>query len=145
MKLSLPFHLPVLALFCAVLFSSCKFGKAYTYDIRLERPAYSKDLRFENDSLAISFKFHTSYIEFELYNKLDEAVKINWRDLTLSIDGDTKIAVPSYAYSSLAAPRSTIRDRIRSFNQDGFSNPPGLTPNAYQNIYPIRDNNWEPY
>jgi hypothetical protein len=130
-----------------VLFSSCKFGKVYTYDIRLERPAYSKDLRFENDSLAISFKFHPTYIEFDLYNKLDEALKINWRDLSLSIDGDTKIAVPSYyAYTNrLVAPRSTIKELIKSFNKEGFSSPPGMYPEGYLNTYPIRDNRWEPY
>lgn len=151
MKQSLRYNLLLFVPLCAVLFSSCTFGKLYNYDIRLERPAYSQDLRFENDSLAISFKFHTYYIEFELYNKLDEALKINWKDLSLSIDGDTKIAVPSYAYTSgftgnalsMVAPRSTIKDIIRSYNKDGFSNPPGMGPQGHQNTFPIRDNNRE--
>lgn len=144
MKLSLPYTLLVLALFFTIMFSSCKFGKAYTYDIRLERPAYSQDLKFENDSLSISFKFHTTDIEFELYNKLDDALKINWRDLSVAIDGDTKIAVPYYAYK-MVAPRSTTKGIIKSYNKECFSTPPGLGADSYLNMYPIRDNNWKPY
>jgi hypothetical protein len=152
MKLFLPNTFFVLVSFCTVVFSSCTFGKVYTYDIRLERPASSQDLRFENDSLSISFKFYPTFIEFELYNKLDEALKINWKDVSLSINGDTKIAVPSYTYTggftgnalSMVAPRSTIRDIISSFNKDGFSNPPGIGPQGHLNTYPVRDNNWGP-
>jgi hypothetical protein len=152
MKLSLPFHLPVLALICTVLFSSCKFGKAYTYDIWLERPAHSQDLRYENDSLAISFRFHPSDIEFELYNKLDDALKINWKEISVSINGDTKRVIPSYAYTVgfpgkepaiMVAPKSKIKDMIRTTDKVGYSDTSKAVSEL--NTYPIFDQNWAPY
>lgn len=138
----------LLTLFAATL-SSCKFGNAYTYDLRLERPVQSQDLKFEDDSIAISFALNTDNIGFKLLNKLDDAIKVNWKDISVSIDGRTKVVVPSSAYTTgfpgrettiMVAPRSTIVDIIRTTNKYGYSYTPGSAPTAIVHTYPVRDN-----
>lgn len=83
----------------------------------------SQNLQFENDTISISFAFNYDHIDFQLYNKLDEAIKINWKELSVSIDGDTKRVIPSNAYfvgfpgkepTIMVAPRSKVSDIIRT-------------------------------
>jgi hypothetical protein len=134
----------LLTLFVATL-SSCKFGQVYTYDIRLERPVQSQHLNFENDTISISFAFGEDDIQFELYNKLDDALKINWRDISASINGETKIiSALGYPRALLIAPRSKIRDYLKIYDRSGYSDT-GVAPIGMLYTYPIRDNNWEPY
>jgi hypothetical protein len=134
----------LLTLFLATL-SSCKFGQVYTYDVRLERPVQSQHLYYENDTLSISFVFGTDDISFELYNKLDDAIKINWRDLSASINGDTKIiSSVGYQRAILIAPRSKTIDYLKIYDRSGYVDT-GAAPIGTLNTYPKRDNNWEPY
>src|ERR1044072_8249481 len=91
-------HLLLFFSLCTIMLSSCVVGTVYTYDIRLEHPVQSKNLQFENDTMAITFVFEPEYIYFNLYNKLDDAIKINWKDISVSIDGETKRVIPAYAY-----------------------------------------------
>jgi hypothetical protein len=129
--------------------SSCKFGNVYTYDLRLERPVQSKNLQFENDTLSITFALNTNNIGFKLLNKLDDAIKINWKDISVSIDGRTKVVVPSSAYTTgfpgkettiMVAPRSTIVDIIKTTNKYGYSYTPCSGITAAVHTYPVRDN-----
>lgn len=50
----------------------------------------SDKLFYENDSLSISFSFKPKYIEFELYNKLEEGIRINWDEVSIAINGKAK-------------------------------------------------------
>lgn len=50
----------------------------------------SDKLYYENDSFSISFSFKPKYIEFELYNKLEEGIRINWDELSVAINGKAK-------------------------------------------------------
>jgi hypothetical protein len=123
-------------------------AQQYTYDIRLERPAPSQNLQFENDTISISFAFNYDYIEFELYNKLDDAIKINWKDISVSIDGDTKRVIHSNAYivgwpgkepTIMVAPRSKINDVIRTSDKSGLLDSTFSVNRATLNTYPDRD------
>jgi hypothetical protein len=151
MKLILPTNfsfIVLLTLFAATL-SSCEFGNVYTYDLRLERPVQSQNLQFENDTISISFALNYDNIGFKLFNKLDDAIKINWKDISVSIDGETKVVVPSAAYTTgfpgkettiMVAPRSTVTDIIQTTNKWGYSYTPGVGPTAAVHTYPVRDN-----
>lgn len=151
MKLIQPTNVSFIALLTllATTLSSCKFGQVYTYDVRLEQPVQSEDLKFENDSVAISFALNADNIGLKLLNKLNDAIKINWKDVSVSIDGRTKVVVPSSAYTTgfpgrettiMVAPRSTIVDVIRTTDKYGYSYTPGSVPIVAVHTYPVRDN-----
>jgi hypothetical protein len=135
-------------LLCVVTFFSCTVAHQYTYDIRLERPTPSQNLQFENDTISISFAFNYDYIDFELYNKLDDAIKINWKDLSVSIDGETKRVIPSNAYfagfpgkeqSIMVAPTSKIKDIIRTSDRTGIWDSTSSIQKTILNTFPDRD------
>lgn len=137
---------------CTVFLSSCVIGTVYTYDIRLERPVQSKNLQFENDTMSINFVFEPEHIYFNLFNKLDDAIKINWKDISVSIDGETKRVIPSYSYnvgfpgkeqSVTVAPRSKIGDVIRTTDKLGYDDTSRL-PTGRLNMYPQSDGNHPP-
>lgn len=135
-------------LLCAVTLFSCTTAHRYTYDIRLERPAPSQNLQFENDTISISFTFNYDCIDFELFNKLDDAIKINWKDLSVSIDGETQRVIPSNAYfvgfpgkelAIMVAPRSRIKDIIRTSDKTGLWDSTSSIQKATLNTFPDRD------
>lgn len=147
MKIIRPINFSFILLisFCVVLLTSCVYNQQYTYDIRLERPVQSKILQFENDTMSISFVFGTDDIEFELYNKLDEAIKINGRDLSASVNGNTKTILSSaYQRPAMIAPRSKTKVYLKIYDGQGQVDSTG-TPTGKLNTYPTKDNNWEPY
>jgi hypothetical protein len=151
MKLIRPTNYLIISL-CILLtatLSSCKFGNVYTYDLRLTQPVQSQDLRFENDSIIISFALNSDNIGFKLFNKLNEAIKINWKEISVSIDGQTKVVVPSTAYTTgfpgkettiMVAPRSTIVDMIQTTNKYSYIYTAGSAPIVPVHTYPVRDN-----
>lgn len=134
-----------IALFTATL-SSCEFGNIYTYDLKLERPIQSQNLQYENDTFSISFALNYDNIEFKLFNKLDEAIKINRKDISVSIDGDTKIVFPAGEYSlgfpapTMVAPRSAIKDVIVTTDKGGYTYAPNSSNSSNVHTYPDRDN-----
>lgn len=135
-------------LLCVVTLFSCTTAQQYTYDIRLERPAPSQNLQFENDTISILFAFNYDHIDFQLYNKLDDAMKINWKDLSVSIDGETKRVIPSNAYfvgfpgkelAIMVAPRSKITDVIRTSDKTSQWDSASSIQRAALNTFPDRD------
>lgn len=145
MKLIRPtvFSFILLLTFLAATLSSCKFGQVYTYDVRLERPTRSQNLSFENDTFSIAFTFGIDNISFQLYNKLDDAIRINWKDISASIDGDTKRVIRSMEPAIMVAPKSKITDYIQTADKVYSDTGTAQLPLALHR-YPIRDNNWEP-
>jgi hypothetical protein len=119
MKLIRPINFSFILLisFFVALLSSCAYNQQYTYDIRLERPIQSNNLLFENDTMSISFVFGTDVIGLELYNKLDDAIKINGRDLSASVNGDTKtIWSSAYKRPAMIAPRSKTKIYLQIYD-----------------------------
>lgn len=138
------FSFTLLISFCIVLLSSCAYNQQYTYDIRLERPVQSNSLLFENDTMSVSFAFGMYDIVVELYNKLDDAIKINGRDLTASVNGTTKtIWSSAYKRPAMITPRSKTKIHLQIY--DGMDIDSAGNPSGKLNTYPDTDNNWEPY
>jgi hypothetical protein len=94
--------------------------------------------------MSISFVFGTDNIGIEVYNKLDEAIKINGRDLSASVNGNTKtIWSSAYQRPSMIVPRS--KTTVYLSIHDGSGRDSTGMPTGTLNTYPTKDNNWEPY
>jgi len=75
-------------LFIASVLASCA-GKVYTYSVEMTHPTYSKQLFYENDTFSIAFQLQPKWIEFTIYNKSTDGIKINWDEVSFSVDGKT--------------------------------------------------------
>jgi hypothetical protein len=53
----------------------------------LERPQKSNALLYENDTKSISFDFTEKWINFKMYNKIEDGIRVNWDELSMSING----------------------------------------------------------
>lgn len=73
-------------LIVAFILASCT-TRAYTYKILLERPQKSNALLYENDTMSISFDFTEKWINFKMYNKIEDGIRVNWDELSMSING----------------------------------------------------------
>lgn len=81
MKLLIPFF--------TILFVSCA-PQQLAYKFQLNQPAPSKSLYYENDSMSIDFAFNPTELQFTLNNKMNDGLKINWDEVSLSLDGKAK-------------------------------------------------------
>lgn len=84
MRKLIPFSLILFVLF------SCTPTRYYHYNIKLEKPVESSRLYYENDTLSVSFSFNPKYIEFEVYNKLEDGIRINWDEVSVSFNGKAR-------------------------------------------------------
>jgi hypothetical protein len=50
-------------------------------------PKPSEKPRYENDTLSFSVDVRTDGIAFEIYNKTDEGIKIEWDEVSISLNG----------------------------------------------------------
>ena len=76
----------------ALLFQSCS-SKYLLYDFKMTHPEQSKTLFHENDKFSISFDIQKNMIEVNILNKLTEGIRINWDEVSFSINGQTERAV----------------------------------------------------
>lgn len=76
---------PIIAL---MILQSCS-TKIWGYDVDMEYPAHSHTLEYENDTFHIAFKLNTKSIEFTIYNKSNDGIKIEWDQVSFSINGKT--------------------------------------------------------
>lgn len=90
MKLSESLKLCLSILYSFTLLFSCSTIKHYTYDIRLEKPISTQTLYYENDTFSIAFTFNPKNISFEMYNKLEDGIRINWDEVSVSQNGIAK-------------------------------------------------------
>lgn len=81
-----------IVLLFAASFCSCT-TKLYNYKISLVKPEKSAVRSYENDTMSISFDFRNNGIMFSLFNKSEEGIKINWDELSMSINGKAQRVV----------------------------------------------------
>lgn len=53
----------------------------------MEPSVQSDSLVYENDSVRLKFSLQPSLIAFKLTNKLDQGIKINWDEVSMSVNG----------------------------------------------------------
>lgn len=74
---------------CILLLASCTPSMHYTYKTEMVRPVASDNLIYENDTLRIKFVLQPKFILLRIDNKLNEGIKINWDEVSFSINGNT--------------------------------------------------------
>jgi hypothetical protein len=76
-----------LAVVLAFMVQSCYTPKRYAYTIHLAQSVPSNNVLYENDSLSVTFKVLPKYIELEMFNKMNEGMRVNWEQVMLSKNG----------------------------------------------------------
>lgn len=69
-----------------LLLTSCAIRK-YTYQFKMTHPVESKRLDYENDTFSIVYDIDSKKINFTLYNKSEDGLKINWDEVSISLNG----------------------------------------------------------
>ena len=72
-----------------LLFTSCS-NKYLFYSLRMTHPVTNNTLYFENDTFAINFEIDKIGIHFSLLNKTYDGIKINWDEVSFSINGQAQ-------------------------------------------------------
>lgn len=129
-----------------VFFSASCTSKYYQYDIKMVQPP-SERLYFENDTMSISFEFRQKFIHIEVYNKLEDGIRINWDELSISDNGvaqrvvhyQTGVArINDVQPPTTIPPKSKLEDGLIPTNKIIPGN--GLNLVAFKDIYPLVDN-----
>ncbi|MDX1938131.1 MAG: hypothetical protein SFU21_13510, partial [Flavihumibacter sp.] len=68
-------------------------GKFYTYKLAVIEPQKNDNMTFENDTMKVVFNFTHKGLVFNMYNKINEGIKINWDELSLSWNGNAQRVV----------------------------------------------------
>lgn len=131
--------------------ASCYSGGKVQYNFEMTHPKQSSELFYENDTMSISFSVKPDWIEFTMYNKLNDGIKISWDELSLSHNGKAyRIVHKETGITSInqvqppttIPPRTTLTDAfIRtdkiSFGAPGFmsTSPSVVIRNTFPQIY----------
>lgn len=59
----------------------------------MSHPVQSRSLEYENDSFHISFDVQSKRIVFTVLNKLEDGIRINWDEVSFSLNGRAKRTV----------------------------------------------------
>jgi len=65
----------------AVFLSSCTPMVNYRWDIMLQEPKPSNDLSYSDEYIDVTFAIGETQIGFDIQNKTDNGIKINWDEL----------------------------------------------------------------
>jgi len=88
-------------------------GRSYVYKTEMTNPLHSEDLRFENDTFSIDFDLKPKGVQFLIYNKFSDGIRINWDETSLTLNGKTfrtlhKQTETGGAYVHEVQPSTTI-------------------------------------
>lgn len=64
-------------------------ARSYVYKTEMTHPLQSGDLRFENDTFSIDFDLKPRWVQFVIYNKFSDGIRISWDETSLSLNGKT--------------------------------------------------------
>lgn len=76
------------AFFVILFLISCS-TRMYNYTTVMTYPVNNSDLIYENDTLKIGFQLQPKYILINIRNKSETGLKINWDEVSFSINGKT--------------------------------------------------------
>lgn len=77
-----------LTLIAIITLCSCTLTK-FTYQAKLVYPEPGRDLYYENDTFSVAFSIVQQGVGIDIYNKSQEAIRLNWDEISLSIAGTT--------------------------------------------------------
>ncbi len=138
----------LLSIVIMVSIASCYSGGKLVYDFEMTHPVQSKELFYENDTLSITFTIKPDWIEFVLYNKLYDGIKISWDELSLSHNGKAYrvihketgvLSINQVQPPTTIPPRTTLTDAFVRTDKVGMTTGFGYNkPSPYiKNTFPI--------
>jgi hypothetical protein len=120
----------------------------YTYKIKLEQPYSSDKLLFENDTMSVSFEFEPKFISFKIFNKSEEGIRINWDELSMSINGKAQRVVHKETGTTKITdlqppttipPKTILEDALLPTDKINYTNNQGRLTPILADIYPVYD------
>lgn len=133
----------------AVLLSSC-YSRYLVYDIEMIHPVKSKSLEYENDTFSIAYQVDYQKIHFTILNKIQDGIKINWDEVSFSINGQAMRAVHKatgvYKINDVQPPttippKSTLTDYVLPSSHIQYINVSTRTYTIARNIIPVEARN----
>lgn len=143
---NLNYKMRLLPIACLILLSSC--AKYYTYDIRMMSPTQTTQLTHEDDTMSITFDFEPKWINFELYNKSNDGIKIMWDEVSMSENGKAHriihkntgtLKITEVQPPTSVPPRSKMIDQLIPSGSISYSRYSGITQMNVRTLYPITD------
>lgn len=121
--------------------TSCS-SKFYTYKATMTHPVNSSALLYENDTFSISFALDPQAIKTIIYNKSDDGIRVNWDEVSFSVNGKTYRALHSQTGidhftevqpPTTIPPKSNLNDELIpsdhvSFVRTGYGISPHIRP-----------------
>jgi hypothetical protein len=136
-----------LLLLCSLCFFSCAQYR-YFYKINLDAPVQSSSLTYGNDTFSIVFDFTTKGLSFELFNRSNEGIKINWDEVSISENGVAKrvihketgmTKINDLQPPTTIPPQSSLKDFLVPSDNVKFYSSSGRTTMFVRDAYPIYD------
>lgn len=125
--------------------TSCT-SKYLIYDFKMKHPVESRQLEYENDTFSIVFEFERQTINFTILNKTNDGIKVNWDEVSFSVNGKAQRAVHKetgvYKISDIQPPttippKSTLEDFLIPTDNVRYSNISNRTYVITKDIFPI--------
>lgn len=129
-----------------ILLSSCA-SRYYIYDVSQTYPIQSKQLEYSNDTLFINFDLKPKFIEFNLLNRFNDGIKINWDEVSISINGKAKRIVHKetgvYKITDVQPPttippKSSLKDMLIPSSNVKFVSSGGIPFTIVKYILPVQ-------
>ena len=129
-----------------IILQSCA-SKYLLYDFKMTHPEQSKNLFHENDKFSISFEIGQKMIGINILNKLTDGIRINWDEVSFSINGQAERAVhKSTGIAKITEvqppttipPKSSLQDFLIPESNVHYSTAFGGTY-SFDNLFPIEE------
>jgi hypothetical protein len=77
----------VFILIAVFTIASCRPHRLYSYNASMNPATRSDSLIYEDDSIKVKFTLADDRIKFRLDNKLTQGIRINWDEVSISLNG----------------------------------------------------------
>ena len=127
----------------------CSCNRYYTYSFRMEAPEEKNDLLYEDDTIRMRFEPTADMIRIRFDNKSENGIKMQWDDISLDFDGNSKRVYhkeTGLSSKNLVQPPTTITpkgyliDALIPSDNVTFTTVGKKTVPVYRTIFPRQDN-----
>ena len=124
--------------------------RMYSYKFSMKESKETKKLRYENDTMLVSFNFYAKGIKMDFTNKSDSVIKIDWNEVKMNENDIEKKVVCvkndkrklKVAESpSFIAPKTKVSGLLVYDNNVYYSKKPGKEVMTINDMYPSKSAN----
>ncbi len=134
---------------CSVLlFSSC-VNKNLFYKFSISHPVKSQMLFIENDTFSINFEIGAQEINFVIFNKSLDGIRVNWDEVSFSINGEAQrvihkntgvFSITNVQPPTTIPPKSTLTDFLLPTSAVRYLNISNSTYTIFKSMLPTYAN-----